>query len=89
MLPGKSANTFTIYVDTPTNSSIKQTQTVTSCIVDFLKKEKEITDIETTCLKCNSIKIKTITNTKLTHNEEKIDYKKLSICQKCDFKWLS
>ena len=53
------------------------------------KKEKEITDIETTCLKCNSIKIKTITNTKLTHNEEKIDYKKLSICQKCDFKWLS
>ena len=46
MLPGKSANTFTIYVDTPTNSSIKQTQSVTSCIVDFLKNEKEITDME-------------------------------------------
>jgi multidrug efflux pump subunit AcrB len=46
MLPGKSANTFTIYVDTPTNSSIKQTKSVTSCIVNFLKKEKEITDME-------------------------------------------
>ena len=46
MLPGKSANTFTIYVDTPTNSSIKQTEAVTTCIVDFLKREKEITDME-------------------------------------------
>jgi len=46
MLPGKSANTFTIYVDTPTNSSINQTKSVTSCIVDFLKDEKEITDME-------------------------------------------
>ena len=47
MLPGKSANTFTIYVDTPTNSSIHQTAAVTECIGDFLKKEKEVTDIET------------------------------------------
>ncbi len=46
MLPGKSANTFTIYVDTPTNSSIAQTQSVTSCITGFLKNEKEITDME-------------------------------------------
>ena len=46
MLPGKSANTFTIYVDTPTNSSIKQTQSVTTCISEFLKSEKEITDME-------------------------------------------
>jgi len=46
MLPGKSANTFTIYIDTPTNSSINQTKSVTSCIVDFLKEEKEITDME-------------------------------------------
>ena len=46
MLPGKSANTFTIYVDTPTNSSIKQTESVTSCIVNFLKNEKEVTDME-------------------------------------------
>ncbi|MCH9812479.1 MAG: efflux RND transporter permease subunit [Epsilonproteobacteria bacterium] len=46
MLPGKSANTFTIYVDTPTNSSIMQTKSVTTCIVDLLKNEKEITDME-------------------------------------------
>ena len=46
MLPGKSANTFTVYVDTPTNSSIKQTEAVTSCIVNFLKNEKEVTDME-------------------------------------------
>ena len=47
MLPGKSANTFTIYVDTATNASIKETKTVTTCIVDYLKQEKEITDMET------------------------------------------
>ena len=46
MLPGKSANTFTIYVDTATNASIEETQSVTTCIVNTLKKEKEITDME-------------------------------------------
>jgi len=46
MLPGKSANTFTIYVDTATNASIVETKRVTTCIVDTLKKEKEITDME-------------------------------------------
>jgi multidrug efflux pump subunit AcrB len=46
MLPGKSANTFTIYVDTATDASIGETRAVTSCIVDFLKREKEITDME-------------------------------------------
>ncbi len=46
MLPGKSANTMTIYVDTATNASIKETQSVTTCIVEYLKKEKEITDME-------------------------------------------
>ncbi|PTB88159.1 AcrB/AcrD/AcrF family protein [cyanobacterium G8-9] len=46
MLPGKSANTFTIYVDTATNASIRQTKAVTTCIVETLKKEKEITDME-------------------------------------------
>jgi len=46
MLPGKSANTFTIYVDTATNSSIVETKRVTTCIVNTLKKEKEITDME-------------------------------------------
>jgi multidrug efflux pump subunit AcrB len=46
MLPGKSANTFSIYVDTPVNSSIHQTKSVTSCITSILQKEQEIQDIE-------------------------------------------
>ena len=46
MLPGKSANTFTIYVDTASNASIAQTKAVTTCVVDTLKQEKEITDME-------------------------------------------
>lgn len=47
MLPGKSANTFTVYVDLPTGSSIEETKMVSQCIVDILKNEKEVTDIET------------------------------------------
>ena len=47
MLPGKSDNTFSIYVDTPTGSSIEQTKNVSSCVVDFLQKEKEIMNIGT------------------------------------------
>jgi len=46
MLPGKSANTFTIYVDTATNASVKETKKVTSCIVNYMTKEKEVTDME-------------------------------------------
>ncbi len=46
MLPGKSANTFSVYVDTPTGSSVEQTKKVTSCVVNILQKEKEVTDIE-------------------------------------------
>jgi len=46
MLPGKSTNTFTIYVDTATNASIGETKQVTTCIVNTLKKEQEITDME-------------------------------------------
>ncbi len=45
MLPGKSANTYSIYVDTPTGSSIEQTKKVTSCITDILRKEREITNM--------------------------------------------
>ena len=45
MLPGKSDNTYSIYVDTPTGSSIEETKKVTSCIVDILKKEQEILNI--------------------------------------------
>ena len=42
MLPGKSANTFTIYIDTATNASIEETQRVTTCVVNYLKHEKEV-----------------------------------------------
>jgi len=47
MLPGKSANTFTVYVTTPAGSSIEQTKEVSQCVVDVLKEEKEVTDLET------------------------------------------
>jgi multidrug efflux pump subunit AcrB len=46
MLPGKSANTFSIYVDTATNSSIAETQRVTNCIVKQFKKEPNVHDME-------------------------------------------
>jgi len=47
MLPGKSTNTFSIYIDTPTGSSIEQTKKVSICVKDILKKEDNILDIET------------------------------------------
>ncbi len=46
MLPGKSANTFTVYVTTPAGSSIAQTKKVSECVIKHLQKEKEVTDIE-------------------------------------------
>ena len=46
MLPGKSDNTFSIYIDTPTGSSIEQTKAVSSCVIDFLKKEDEVMNLE-------------------------------------------
>ena len=46
MLPGKSDNTFSVYVDTPTGSSIEQTKHMSSCVIDILKKEKEVMNIE-------------------------------------------
>ena len=46
MLPGKSDNTFSVYVDTPAGSSIEQTKKVSSCVIDFLKKEQEVMNIE-------------------------------------------
>lgn len=46
MLPGKSANTFTIYLDTPTNSSMSQTQSVAQCIENVLIKEEAVVDME-------------------------------------------
>ena len=46
MLPGKSANTYSIYVNAPTDSSIEETKKISECVVSFLQKEKEVTDIE-------------------------------------------
>ena len=46
MLPGKSANTFSVYVDTPSGSSIEQTKEMSRCVIDFLKKENEVMNIE-------------------------------------------
>ena len=46
MLPGKSANTYSIYIDTPTGSSMYQTKKVTSCVLDILRKENEILHME-------------------------------------------
>ncbi len=46
MLPGKSTNTYSIYVDAPTGSSIDETKRVTACIIDILKQENAVTDTE-------------------------------------------
>ena len=46
MLPGKSANNFSIYIDAPTGSSYLQTKEIGECVFKVLKKEKQITDIE-------------------------------------------
>ena len=46
MLPGKSDNTFSVYVDTPTGSSIEQTDKVSECVIDILKDEQEVMNLE-------------------------------------------
>jgi multidrug efflux pump subunit AcrB len=46
MLPGKNNDTFTIYVDLPSGSSIEHTHEVTDCVVGFIQKEKEVLDTE-------------------------------------------
>ena len=46
MLPGKSTNTFTVYIDTPNGSSIDQTKAVSECTVGILQKEEHVTDLE-------------------------------------------
>jgi len=47
MLPGKSTNTYSIYIDTPSGSSIEQTKIVSKCVSDILIKEPEVKNIET------------------------------------------
>ena len=46
MLPGKSANTFSIYIDTPSNASIFETEKIAQCVVTELQKEINVTDME-------------------------------------------
>jgi len=46
MLPGKSDNTYSIYIDTPTGSAMSQTKAVSECVVNILRNEKEIQHIE-------------------------------------------
>ncbi len=46
MLPGKSANTYSVYIDLPTGSSIEETKEINECVVSVLKKEKEVINIE-------------------------------------------
>jgi multidrug efflux pump subunit AcrB len=46
MLPGKSANTYSVYIDLPTGSSIEETKRVNECVIDVLKKEKEVLNLE-------------------------------------------
>ena len=46
MLPGKSTNTFTIYIDMPKGSSINQTTAVSECVTKIMKEEKEVNDMQ-------------------------------------------
>ncbi len=46
MLPGKSANTFSVYIDTPSGSSVDQTKLVSDCVVNVLRYEEDVTDTE-------------------------------------------
>jgi len=46
MLPSKSADTFSIYIDTLVGSSIEETKKVTQCVTSVLSKEKSVTDME-------------------------------------------
>jgi len=46
MLPGKSDNTFSLYVDAPVGSSYIQTKEISTCITNILKKEDSVTDMQ-------------------------------------------
>jgi len=46
MLPGKSTNTYTVYIDTPSGSSIEQTKVVSKCVTNILEKEPYVKDME-------------------------------------------
>src|SRR3990167_3202742 len=46
MLPGKNNDTFTIYTTLAEGSSIEQTNRVTECVAEFIKKEKNVENFE-------------------------------------------
>ena len=46
MLPGKNSDTFNIYVDLPSGSSVSQTSQVTDCVVRHIQNENEVLDTE-------------------------------------------
>lgn len=46
MLPSKSDNTFTVYIDKPTGSSLEQTKDLSLCVAKQLQKEKNVLDLE-------------------------------------------
>ncbi len=46
MLPGKNNDTFTIYTTLSEGSSIEQTNRVTECVSEFIKKEKNVENFE-------------------------------------------
>ena len=47
MLPGKNNDTFTVYIDLPNGSSLRQTTAVSQCVTSFIQKEQEVLDTET------------------------------------------
>lgn len=46
MLPGKNSDTYSIYVDLPTGSSVEQTRLTSECVTNILQKEPEVLDME-------------------------------------------
>ena len=46
MLPGKSTNTFSLYIDLPNGSSYRENQKVNQCVVGILQQEKDVENIE-------------------------------------------
>ncbi|MFZ2967907.1 MAG: efflux RND transporter permease subunit [Sulfuricurvum sp.] len=46
MLPGKNNDTYSVYIDLPSGSSIEQTKHVSECVTTILQKEPEALDME-------------------------------------------
>jgi len=46
MLPGKNSDTFNIYIDMKTGSSITQTNKVSECVIKHIQKEKAVLNAE-------------------------------------------